>query len=156
MWTKLCPRSNAAEETTRESSTLSNGLTIRNAKTGQKNHSTTFGRRSGETSRVSSTKSGRAKGLPTCRRLKNRERPASQAQELVKGYLGFGRTRAVGVRYDTPLYVHLRGTTGSTRARTPSEEGHSFHVSHVRKNVICSCLRTTNLSGDDRNDPALG
>jgi len=98
----------------------------------------------------------RAKGLPTRRRLKNRERPASQMQELVKGYLGFGRTRAIGIWYDTPLYVHLRGTKGSTQARTPSQEGHSFHVSHIRKNVIYSCPRSTNLSGDDRNDSVLG
>jgi len=27
------------------------------------------------------------------------------------------------------------------RARTPSREGHSFHVSHTRKSVICSCPR---------------
>ena len=41
MWTRLCPWLNAAGETTNESSTWSNGLTIRNARIGRKNHSTT-------------------------------------------------------------------------------------------------------------------
>jgi len=42
MWKKLCPRLNAAEGITSEFFTSSNGSTIRNAKTGWKNHSTTF------------------------------------------------------------------------------------------------------------------
>ena len=42
MWKKLCPQSSAAEETTNQSYTSSNGLTIRNARTGRRNHSTTF------------------------------------------------------------------------------------------------------------------
>jgi len=42
MSTKLCPRSNTAEEITKESYTSSSGLTIQNKKTGRKNHLTTF------------------------------------------------------------------------------------------------------------------
>jgi len=50
------------------------------------------------------------------------ERPASRApnhprkdlllrhEELIEGYAGLERTGVVGVRYGTPLYVHLRGT----------------------------------------------
>ena len=41
MWKKLCPQLSAAEGITSESYTLSNGSTIRNKKTGQKNPSTT-------------------------------------------------------------------------------------------------------------------
>jgi len=42
MWKKFCPRSSAAGEITNESYTSSNGSTIRNEKTGQKNLLTTF------------------------------------------------------------------------------------------------------------------
>jgi len=41
-WKKLCPRSSVAKEITNESYISSNGSTIQNAKTGQKNRSTTF------------------------------------------------------------------------------------------------------------------
>jgi len=42
MWKKLLLRPSAAGEITNESFTSSNGSTIRNAKTGRMNHSTTF------------------------------------------------------------------------------------------------------------------
>ena len=50
------------------------------------------------------------------------KRPASQAQELVEGYIGLARTGAVGVRYGTPLYVHLRGTEAAPGHEPPVEK----------------------------------
>jgi len=38
------------------------------------------------------------------------------------------------------------------RARTPSREGHSFHVSQTRKSVICSCPRVPDAA-DDKPTP---
>ena len=54
-----------------------------------------------------------------------------------------GQPEAVGVRYDTPLSEHLRGTA---RARTLSRESHSLHVEKNRKNTICFRLRATDVS----------
>ena len=34
------------------------------------------------------------------------------------------------------------------RARTPSREGHSFHVSQTQKSLICSCPRVPNTAND--------
>jgi len=34
------------------------------------------------------------------------------------------------------------------RARTPSREGHSFHVSQTQKSVICSCPRVPDAPND--------
>jgi len=34
------------------------------------------------------------------------------SQQTIVGYVGLGRTRAVGARYGPPLYVHLRGQEG--------------------------------------------
>jgi len=36
----------------------------------------------------------------------------------------------------------------SARARTPSREGHSFHVSQTQKSVICSCPRVPDAAND--------
>ena len=55
------------------------------------------------------------------------------------------RPEAVGVRYDTPLSEHLRGTA---RSRTLSRESHSLHVEKNRKNIICFRPRANDVSGD--------
>jgi len=55
---------------------------------------------------------------------------------------------AVGVRYDTPLSVHLRGNTW---ARTLSRESHSLHVEKNRKNIICYRLRANDMSPEDHH-----
>jgi len=36
----------------------------------------------------------------------------------------------------------------SARARTPSREGHSLHVSQTQKSVICSCTRVPDAAND--------
>ena len=112
-----------------------------------------LGGRKRETWGISPAEPRGAKRLPTHHRIGNQERPASQAQERGKGYLGFDWTRAVGVRYGTPLYVHLRGTEDGTRARTLSRESHSLHVEKDRKNITCLRPRANDVSGDATQKP---
>jgi len=110
-------------------------------------------RRSGETPGVSPKEPRRSEGLPAIRIAS----PARAAESpAVVGRSGGGlrprdhqrhieamRPGAVGVRYDTPLSVHLRRNTW---ARTLSRESHSLHVEKNRKNIICYRLRASDMS----------
>jgi len=62
------------------------------------------------------------------------------------------RPGAVGVRYDTPLSVHLRRNTW---ARTLSRESHSLPVEKNRKNIICYRLRVNDMPPEDHHQKAI-
>ena len=69
------------------------------------------------------------------------------SQQTVVGYVGLGRTRAVGARYGTPLYVHLRGQEG--RPGTNPESRRSL-VPRVPDPEKCHMLLSTSTRRTQR------
>jgi len=88
---------------------------------------------------------------PPLRRKTHLSDPDSQTRRPVEGYIGLDRTRAVGVRYGTPLYVHLQGATESTWARPQVEKVTRSTCPRPGKTSYALHPQTTDLSGDGLN-----